>query len=377
MTHFDISNRLNKLRKRMAVEGVEAFIVLKSVNVEYLSGFDAIRDNSNPHAVLVTSDEARFTTDARYLEVAQDQAMTDQIWQVDNPGTGLIPKDLHEVWNLQNFKSIAVEDSLNYRDFVHIEESVKPAAVVAARSWVEDIRSVKDAAEIKRIKEAQAITDRVFAHLCSFIAAGQSEKEIALETEYQVRKLGAEGTSFSPIVASGPNGSLPHAVPSDRILQAGDLLTIDFGASYGGYCSDMTRTIFIGGTDDAGNPLTPSDEQHAVYAAVLAAQLASLAAVKDGVSGKVVDAAGRKIIADAGYGDYFVHGTGHGVGLYIHELPNSSQRSEVKLKAGEVLTVEPGIYLPGKLGVRIEDMVVVEEEGSLNITQSPKELLVV
>jgi len=383
----------------MTEEGVDAFIALKSVNVEYLTGFDYIRDNSDPHAVLVTADTARFITDARYIEVAQTQAVDSSLWQVDDPKGKLIPKDLAELWNLADFTLIALEDSTPYRIFETIKTSAAPdlgpivaavnrisdptkkyatpGTVIPAKNWVEEIRSSKDAAEIERIKAAQAITDKAFTHLCGFIKAGMTEKEVALELEYTIQKLGAEGTSFPPIVASGPNGSLPHAVPTDRILEAGDLLTLDFGASYGGYCSDMTRTIFIGGTNEAGEPVLPTEEQREVYETILAAQLASLATHHEGATAKEVDAAGREVIAEAGYGDYFIHGTGHGVGLYIHELPNTSPRSEDKLKAGEVITCEPGIYLPGKLGVRIEDMVIVTADGHENITTSTKELLVV
>jgi len=370
----------------MKAEKVDAFIVLKSVNVEYLTGFDYIRDNSDPHAVLITQKEARFITDARYLEVAQKQAATaaaaakashKALWQVDDPEGRPIIADLHELWNFKHFKIVALEDKVSYRIFDSIKTSIHPAKVVPAQHWVEDIRSVKDAAEIDRIKAAQAITDKTFTHLCDFIKPGMTEKEIALELEYTVQKLGAEGTSFSPIVASGPNGSLPHAVPTDRAIKTGDLLTIDFGASYGGYCSDMTRTVFIGGTNEAGEPVLPTDEQRTIYETVLAAQEASLAAFKEGITGIMVDKAGRKVIEDAGYGDYFVHGTGHGVGLYIHEAPNASPRSPEKLKAGEVVTCEPGIYLPGKMGVRIEDMVIVTADGSENITTSPKNLIVI
>ena len=384
MKHFDIAARLTKLRNRMKAEGVDAFAVVESINVEYLTGFDYIRDTSNPHAVLITADEARFLTDARYLEVAQTQAAESSLWQIDDPGKKLVFKDMHELWNLATYGTIALEDSLPYRLFEAIKKSAQPAKVVPVKNWVEDIRTVKDAAELARIEAAQNITDQAFTQICGFIKPGLSEKEIALELEYIIRKLGADAISFPPIVAAGPNGSLPHAVPSDRIVQAGDLLTLDFGAGYGGYCSDMTRTVFVSSKDevDSENASSsqrqqPSDEQRRIYETVLAAQEASLAAFKAGVRGIEVDAAGRKVIEEAGYGDYFVHGTGHGVGLYIHELPNATPRSEEKLPAGSVLTCEPGIYIPGKLGVRIEDMVIVTEEGSRNITTSPKELLII
>jgi len=392
MPQFEINKRIAKLRKRLAKEDVDAFIALKSVNVEYLSGFDHIRDDSNPHAVLVTADEIRFLTDGRYVEVAQREAALAASrgvdWRVDDPDDKLVIKDMHELWDLKQFDLIALEDTAPYRIFTSIEKSAQPVKVIPARNWVEEIRSVKDEAEIERIKAAQAITDKTFAHLCDFICPGLSEKEIAVELEFTLRRFGADGTSFDPIVAAGPNGSLVHAVPSDRPVQAGDLLTLDFGASLDGYCSDMTRTVFVGGTREADAKPTdstsaseesrvyPSSEQRKVYETVLAAQKASLEAFAAGVSSAEVDAAGREIIKKAGYGDYFVHGTGHGLGLYIHEQPTVGPRNEDGLKAGEVVTCEPGIYIPGKLGVRIEDMVVIIEDGSFNLTKSPKELLI-
>jgi Xaa-Pro aminopeptidase len=369
--------------------GVDAFIALKSVNVEYLSGFDDIRDTSNPHLVLITAHEARLITDARYLEVAETQrgkqmrelGLSEALWQVDDPGDKPILKSLVELWDLSCFDSVALEDSVPYRIFTSLADSLAKAGgadkLVPAKNWVEDLRTHKDAEEIRRIKTAQAITDKSFTNICSYLRPGLSEKEVAAHLEYTLRKNGADGLAFSSIVATGPNASLPHAVPSDRKLAAGDLLILDFGASYAGYCSDMTRTVFIGGSLSCGTQAAPTDEQRLVYDTVLAAQEASLAAFRKGTTGVEVDTAGRKVIDAAGYGERFVHGTGHGLGLEIHELPNASQRSPEELNAGAVMTCEPGIYLPGNLGVRIEDLVVVEEGGSTNLTTSTKELLIV
>ncbi|MCL2525689.1 MAG: aminopeptidase P family protein [Coriobacteriia bacterium] len=385
MPHFDITNRITQIRTRLAAENIDAFIAIKSVNVEYLTGFDYLRDEGNPHAVLITQDQARLLTDGRYLEVAQTQAaqtagdapVASPLWTVDDPAGKLVFKDMHEIWDLTSFKTIALEDTIPYRLFEQLKESAAHATITPAKNWVEDVRASKDRAELARIKTAQAITDQTFDHLCSFIKPGMSEAEIALELEFTARKLGAEGLAFPPIVASGPNGSLPHAHPGERIIEPGDLLTLDFGAAYRGYCSDMTRTIFIGGKTDTAECVHPTDQQVAVYDAVLAAQEASLAAFVAGATGIEVDAAGRKVIEHAGFGEYFTHGTGHGVGLDIHELPNASTRSEEALPAGAVITCEPGIYIPGVLGVRIEDMVIVTEDGSENITSSPKHLITI
>jgi Xaa-Pro aminopeptidase len=373
VTHFKVKERLNRLRERMRHEGIDAFVALRSVSVEYLTGFDHIRDLEDPHAVLVTADEARFISDARYLEAIQAQvAEQNSPYQVDNPQGKSIPKDLCELWDLNSYKAIALEDTVMQRIFALFEEALVPVALTPAKNWVEDLRRTKDATELERIAVAQSITDQAFEHICSYLQVGQTEQEIALELEYTLRKLGADALAFPSIVASGPNGSLPHAVPSDRRIEASDFVTLDFGAAYRGYCSDMTRTVCVGGQ--------PTDEQRRVYETVREAQLASLTAYKEGVTGTDADKAGRDIIEAAGYGAYFAHGTGHGVGLEIHEQPSVSPRGMDALQKGEVVTCEPGIYIPGKLGVRIEDMVAIEANNGRssvhNFTTSTKELLV-
>jgi len=353
----------------MQAEGVDAFLALRSVSVEYLTGFDGIRDEEDPHAVLVTADEALFLTDSRYTEVAQRQVEAPGCpFRLDDPKGKSIPKDLSELWPLASFARIAVEDTVSQRTYAGLSETLS-TALIPAKDWIEDLRRVKDAAELERIAAAQAITDRAFTAICDYLQVGQSEAEVALELEYILRKLGADALAFPSIVASGANGSLPHAVPGERRIAAGDFVTLDFGAAYKGYCSDMTRTVCVGGE--------PSDEQRLVYATVRAAQEAALAFMKDGASGFEVDKAAREIIEAAGYGEYFGHGTGHGVGLAIHELPSASPRSVEALLQNEVITCEPGIYIPGKLGCRIEDMVAIESDGVRNFTTSPKELLVV
>ena len=369
MEEFQTVQRLARLRKRMKEEGVDAFLALRSVTVEYLTGFDAIRDLEDPHAVLVTADEARFLTDSRYQEIAEIQAAEHKSpYRIDDAKDKRIPEDLCELWNLKSYKRIAVEDSIMQRTFALLEDALTPGVLKPTKEWVEKLRAVKDAAEIERIAAAQAITDQAFTHICGYLQVGQTEHEIALELEYTMRKLGAT-LAFSSIVASGPNGSLPHAVPGERRIEEGDFVTLDFGASFKGYCTDMTRTVCVGAP--------ASDEQRRVYETVFEAQLASLAAFKAGATGAQVDKAGRDIIEAAGYGEYFGHGIGHGVGLEVHELPTASPRGMDALLQGNVITCEPGIYIPGKFGCRIEDMVVIEDEGVSNFTTSPKELLVV
>ena len=218
------------------------------------------------------------------------------------------------------------------------------------------------------MRKAQSIADTAFTEVLTKIKVGMTEKELCAELIYCLLKNGGEGLSFDPIVVSGPNTSLPHGVPGDRKLQEGDFITMDFGVLYKGYCSDMTRTVALGHA---------TEEMVKVYNTVLQAQLAGIAVSKAGVLGKDVDGAARKVIADAGYGEYFGHGYGHSLGLEVHEAPNCSPAGEIPMEENVVASAEPGIYLPGKFGVRIEDVVIFKADGCENITHSPKELIII
>lgn len=235
--------------------------------------------------------------------------------------------------------------------------------IVAAEGLLTDLRRVKDEAEIEAIAAASALTDEVYAWLEDRGLAGRTERDVALAAEAKMRELGAEGPSFPSIVAAAANGALPHAVPGDRVIGAGEYVTIDMGAIVDGYCSDCTRTFVEGDPDPA---------QKQVYDLVLAAQLAALDAIRAGAGGRAIDAISREPIAEAGYGERFGHGLGHGVGIEVHEPPRLSKRSEDTLLVGDVVTVEPGIYIPGEFGVRIEDLVVVTEYGHRNLSSRPK-----
>jgi Xaa-Pro aminopeptidase len=230
------------------------------------------------------------------------------------------------------------------------------------------LRGSKDEVEIAAMVAAQRIAESALEELLGEIAVGMTEKEIAARLQYLMVTAGAEKLSFDTIVASGPNSSMPHAVPTERRIENGDFLTIDFGCVYHGYCSDMTRTFAVGSV---------SDEMRAVYDTVLEAQLAGIAAAKAGVSGKEIDGAAREVIEKAGYGPYFGHSFGHSLGIDIHENPNASPGNNEPMPVGAVISAEPGIYLPGRFGVRIEDVLVLEESGCRNITAFPKELLVI
>ena len=241
------------------------------------------------------------------------------------------------------------------------------AEFVPASELLTELRQVKDADELAAMKEAQRITDEALLEILNFIKPGLTEQEVAARLTYIMARKGAERNSFDPIVACGPNGSKPHAVPGPDVIQKGQFVTMDFGCVVGGYCSDMTRTVAVG---------QPSEEMEFVYNTVLKAQLAGIAAAHAGVTGKEVHEAGAKVIADAGYGEYFGHGFGHSLGIEIHEDPGFHTRNDKPIPAGALLSAEPGIYLPGKFGVRIEDVIMLTEGGCIDITHSPKQLII-
>jgi Xaa-Pro aminopeptidase len=242
-----------------------------------------------------------------------------------------------------------------------------PCILVPAQNLLDNLRAAKDEAEIETMKKAQKITDDAFKAVLNFIRPGMTEQEVAARLVYEMMRLGAQAVSFDPIVAAGPNGSKPHAIPGDRVLENGMFVTMDFGCKVDGYCSDMTRTVAIG---------QPDEEMERVYETVLAAQKAGINAARAGVTGREIDAAAREVIVQAGYGEYFTHSFGHSLGIDIHEAPNANAREEREMPVGAVISAEPGIYIPGKFGVRIEDVLILKEGGCENITRSPKNLII-
>lgn len=357
--------RIAALRKKMLERGFEAFIARDVSNVTYLSGFDGVWDSEPSSLILVMPERVVVITDSRFQEAATTAATS-----ASTPTEVVIaPADTWsataDIVKDAGASSVAIEASLPWSVVEQVSGQM-PVPVTPVADWVEDLRVAKDAEETSRTAAAQALTDQAFDHILGYVEAGMSESQIALELEFFMRSHGSEGVAFDPIVASGPNSALPHAKPGSRCVQRGDFLKMDFGARVGGYCADMTRTVVLG---------TATDQQREIYAAVLEANLAGIAAVAAGRAGAEIDAAARGVIESAGYGERFGHGLGHGVGLDIHEAPSVGPRGTRAVLEGSIITIEPGIYIPGLGGVRIEDLIVVESERARVLTCSTKELL--
>lgn len=355
--------RLASVRRQMAKDSLPAMLITGVSNMRYVTGFESVFDSGINAACLVTREIARFYTDRRYSEAATTEAEGTP-WAVRVPEESLYIDacaELHEA----GVTELVLESSIPYGRFKFISEQFVGSVRVLDRV-VEEIRQVKEAHELERIEAAAALTDRAFDHILGMIAPGMTEREVALELEFFMRRNGSDDIAFDPIVASGPNSARPHAGVSDRVIGSGEFLKLDFGARVDGYCSDMTRTVVVGAA---------SDRHREIYEAVRAANAVGVAAVRSGVTGKDVDAAARQSLADAGFGEYFTHGLGHGVGLDVHEMPTLGQRSRDSLRTGAVVTIEPGVYMPGFGGVRIEDLVVVEERGGRTLSASSRDLI--
>lgn len=336
----------------------DALVLTSEVNRRYATGF-----HSTAGAVYLSAKQAVFYTDFRYVEAAR-AAVTDL--EVREIGVGRsYTAAINELIEQDDVRTVALEDET----LTHAEYTRWATALHATAMRLEDsvarLRVTKEDDEVGKIVAAQRIAEQALEEVMNDIRVGVTEKEIAARLTYLMLHYGAENMSFDPIVVSGANSSKPHGVPTEKQIEAGDFVTMDFGCIVDGYCSDMTRTVAVGHV---------TEEMQRVYDIVLDAQLAGIACCKAGVSGREVDGAARRVIEAAGYGDAFGHGFGHGVGLEIHEAPTASSRSEALLPAGSILTAEPGIYLLGKFGVRTEDMLYVIEDGCINLTEAPKTL---
>ncbi len=346
-------NRIEKIQKHFPA-GVDAFITSNEKTCLYISGF-LFSDGM----MFVTKDDATLFTDGRYIEAAEQEVTGCRISTFNRFA------EMRVIVSDKKIKTIGYEDDL--LTVAELEKFKKelPCEFVPMGGVVRELAEYKDEEEMALVREAQRITDEAFAEVLKLIRPDMRETDVAAELEYQMKKRGASGTSFETIAVSGTNSARPHGVPRPVTLEKG-FLTMDFGCYYKGYASDMTRTVVIGKADD---------EMKKVYETVLKAQKAAIEAVREGIMGNELDKVARQIIYGAGYEGCFGHGLGHGVGIYIHESPKVNANGRKPLTKGHIFTIEPGIYLKGKYGVRIEDMIQMTENGPLDITKSPKELI--
>ena len=357
---------------------LQVLILTDGYNIHHLSGY-----RGHTGMLVAFQGEQYILTDSRYTEQVELEAPEFTCVDIGREGySKTIAGMLQKAFAKEGRSTLRIgfeNKEISYMQYQALVDTFAKELTgmqvefVPLEDAVNVYREVKTEDEIAKLARAEQIGDEAFTEIVKFIHEnwkdGLTEQRVALQLEYEMRLRGAEGTSYDTIAASGSNSSLPHAMPQPKLLTEGDFLTMDFGCMYQGYCSDMTRTIHIGEVVES--------EQKKVYDTVLQAQLAALSVVKPGMVCSDVDKCARDIIADAGYGDYFGHGLGHSVGLFIHEEPRFSMKCDAVLKPGVVITVEPGIYLPGRFGVRIEDMIVVTEDGYQNLASSPKELICV
>ena len=354
-----IEQRLANLRASLAAAGVDALVVSQAQNIRYMSGF-----TSGDGMLVISQDHAQVVTDFRYFEQVGQQAPQYELAKIERSPV----KALAQVISALGLKKVAFESQeVSVQTFAQWQEAMPEVDWAPTTDLVESLRVIKDAVEVAKIEQAVRIADEAMQQLMADIQPGMTEREVAWNLEVHMRTHGAEGLSFTTIVASGPNGSLPHAVTSERVIKDGDSVVIDMGCVYQGYCSDMTRSFCVG----AGNA-----RYEQVWQTVLQAQLLVEQALKPGMTGVEADGIARKMIYDAGYEGKFGHGLGHGVGLAIHEGPRASYTSTDTLQEGMIVTVEPGIYIPDWGGVRTEDMVVMTKNGCRVLTQTPKPMVV-
>ncbi|GHU89631.1 aminopeptidase [Clostridia bacterium] len=339
----------------------EAILLTGEPNRFYAAGI-----HTSAGLALLSSDRAAFITDSRYIELAQKRLPDFEVRQQTREDTYYKhARELAEAWG--------VKELLFEEDVRTVAGQEKWAKELPAAKWthvgkrIAGVRDVKEDWEIERMTRAQRIAERALESVLKLIRVGMTEREVAAELTYHMLKYGADKLSFEPIVASGANSSMPHAEPSDKKIEDGDFLTMDFGCTVDGYCSDMTRTVALG---------RATDEMKRIYNVVLEAQLAGIAAARTGVTGGAVHEAAAAVIGGAGFGDYFGHGFGHGLGIEVHEGSGAYLGAKETLKSGMVISAEPGIYLPGKFGVRIEDCIVVRDNGAENLMRASKALLV-
>ncbi|MBS4194630.1 M24 family metallopeptidase [Lederbergia citri] len=350
--------KVEKLREQFNQSDIDGFLITSTYNRRYMTNF-----TGTAGVALISGDRALFITDFRYTEQAAKQAKGYEIVR----HTGPISQEVAEKVKELGIKKLGFEqDHMPFSTWKEYEKALE-AELVPISNVIENLRLIKDADEISILKEAADIADAAFKHILDFIKPGKTELEVANELEFFMRKWGATSSSFDIIVASGWRAALPHGVASEKVIEKGDFVTMDYGALHKGYVSDITRTVAVG---------DPSEKLKEIYNVTLEAQLKAMELIKPGMSGIEADAIARDYITEKGYGANFGHSLGHGIGLEVHEGPGLSFRSETKLKPGMVVTVEPGIYLPGIGGVRIEDDTLITESGNETLTHSTKELII-
>ena len=355
-----MKRRVDLLRNKLYQKGIDSLLVMKPENRKYLSGF-----SGTAGSLVVTQEQLFLLTDFRYIEQAEHECKQ---WQVIEIKTSVFDalKTYLPDWKVSRLGY--EEDFLTHKQFLELSEKASGSSLIPAAGTVENLRIIKSREEIAQMINSAGLADEAFTHILNFLKPGCTEIEISLEMEYFMRRRGAKRISFDIIVASGVRGAMPHGVASDKQLQAGELVTMDFGCELNDYCSDITRTVCLG---------APTEMQELIYRIVLESHDAGVNSVRQGVKASDVDQAARSVVEKYHFGENFRHSTGHGVGLIVHESPVISSKDGTVLQTGMVITVEPGIYLPGWGGVRIEDMVLVEENGARLLTHTPNDRLMV
>ena len=355
-------NNIARIQRQLVEKDLDALLITDENNQRYAAGFPF-----TDGAVLVTRERAYLITDSRYIEAAEkaaDENVSVQLFDGQHPLMSRLLAALRE----NGVQRLAAEEQkLSHGAWTAYQKRLG-MELLPSQDILSTLRASKNEEEIACMIRAQRISEAALAETLPLIKPGMTEKEVAAELVYRMLRHGSEGNSFDPIVVTGKKTSMPHGVPGDEVIREGDFVTMDFGSLSGGYCSDMTRTVAVG---------SATEEMKNIYAIVLKAQLAGIAAARAGIPGKVIDGAARKVIEDAGYGPYFGHGFGHSLGLDIHEAPNANPRGEALMAENDVCSAEPGIYLPGRFGVRIEDVMVLRADGAEVITKAPKDELII
>ena len=355
-----MKHRIVKIRGYLEEKDIDAFLIIKPQNIRYLSGF-----TGSSGQLIITRSKNYLITDFRYVDQAKQQSPNYQIIKQEKK----IIDTVKDICLQEKIKEIAFEeDQMVFKTYEIYYHALKPVYLIPASQFLTQIRAIKDHEEVILLKKAVDLADQAFKHILPYIKPGIKEKDIALELEFFLRKEGAEAKSFDFIVASGTRGALPHGIASGKEIRMGELVTMDFGCIYEGYCSDITRTVCVGKL---------GSKQREIYNIVLEAQIAGSNSIRANIKCQDVDSIAREVIVNAGYGEYFGHCLGHGVGLEVHEEPRLAKDNDELLQPGMVVTVEPGIYIPGFGGVRIEDMVLIHENYIEILTKTYKDLLII